>query len=146
MFIYNKNLPNFAMIGSYKEGLPVNKGGKPFYLCTLNDTLWGNEVKEKIAKFYKNVGVQDPLNQKLVEPYAGAFGGQNKEGVADLSKVNWEMLVDYFKWEALAISDNHTKAAKVYKEAEKKHNISFSHYYVYRNFSTIERGDNASLM
>ncbi|MEE4377804.1 MAG: hypothetical protein V2J55_09885, partial [Candidatus Competibacteraceae bacterium] len=71
-------------------------------LNPLGDVLWPQDVKNKIHDIFKAIGVADPWRQKLVEPYAIVFGGRDNDGSYDLADVDWEMVVDYFRWEASA--------------------------------------------
>ena len=83
------------------EGDPWGRK-RPKHLITLGETPWPDAVKEDIAKSFKQIGVEDPLQQKLVEPHARAFGGKDNDGAYDLSGVDWAMVMDYFRWEAAA--------------------------------------------
>ena len=131
-------LPDFAMINTRKEGIEEWKGGKPHWATPLVETFWPDDVKKKITDIFKKVGIPDPMRQKLVEPFAVCFGGENKEGVPDLSKVNWEALVEFFEWESFSIQG--TKASRAMSEklqdkAEKKWGGTFFHYDVYQDYS-----------
>lgn len=108
-------------------------GKKPDHLMTLGSTQWPDEVKHEIVEIFKGIGVVSPLKQKLVEPYAIVFGGRRKEGESGLSGVNWEMVVDYFTWEAAAMTDR-KQSEKLQDEAEKKYGGIFSHYAVYEGY------------
>jgi len=100
--ITGMTLPDWALIHSVSDDPKLKEwqGKKEHCFCPLEETLWADDVKKKITKIYKAVGVPDPMKQKLVEPYAGCFGGKNKEGACDFSKVNWQALLDYFEWES----------------------------------------------
>lgn len=97
----------------YVKGLAINddlsmhvfgfeKRPKPSHLSPVGETLWPDYVKKEISRLFKEIGVEDPLKQKLVEPFALAFGGNDNDGAYDLENVNWEMVMDYFKWESSA--------------------------------------------
>ena len=75
---------------------------KPKHLIPLGDAMWPDAVKEDIAQQFKRIGVEDPMRQKLVEPLAIAFGGEWGDGKYKLAKVDWGMVMDYFRWEASA--------------------------------------------
>jgi hypothetical protein len=123
----------------------LNNGQKAFYhipdhLIPLGETKWPKSVKDKIVKIYQEIGIEEPLKQKLVEPLAWAFGGiKDISGDYNLDKVNWEYVVDYFKWEALAISEEadndefHQRAKELQERATKKYGSIFLHYLVYAN-------------
>jgi len=120
------------------------------HLVPLGETSWPVPVKDKIADIFKEIGIEYPLKQKLVEPFACAFGGiKDNSGDYKFDKVNWEYLVDYFRWEALAMSqenDNdefHIKARELQEQASKKYGSIFLHYIVYANpncLKTIDSG------
>jgi len=135
--IKGMTLPKWAMVHALTDDSNFEEwqGRKPYWVCPLEQTLWSEDIKKKITDTYKAVGVSDPMKQKLVEPYAGAFGGKNKEGACDFSEVNWGTLIDYFEWEAASISENKRKSEKLQKQAEKKYGGIFSHYLVYENYS-----------
>jgi len=109
-------------------------GEKPKHVTPLGKSLWPKDVIDAIVKIWKAHGLKYPEKQKLVEPYAYVFGGIVNEGVSDLSKVNWEMAIDYFTWETEAIM-NTTKAEELQNEAVKKYGGIFSHYEVYEDYS-----------
>jgi hypothetical protein len=114
-------------------------GERPKHLVTLAKAGWPTDVVTKIAKIFADLGVLDPEGQKLVEPYAKVFGGKNIEGEADLASVNWELAVDYFTWEAMAITRNLEESDRLQKEALKKYGGYFSHYAVYEDYSGYGR-------
>ena len=105
-------------------------GQRPRHLIKLGRSLWPVNIKQAIIKIYQAHGLPDPAKQKLVEPIARVFGGREHEGVLDLSKVNWELVVDYFIWEVEAIMGT-GKPEKLQKRAKKKYGGIFSHYQVY---------------
>ena len=100
-------------------------------LILLAGTDWPTDVKAEIVSAFRHVGVPDPLHQKIVEPFAKAFGGRNVDGASDYTNVDWGKVVDYFKWEAQSISGHRKEALELQAEAEKKFGHWFSHYHVY---------------
>lgn len=114
---------------------------KPNHLTPLGDTPWPEDVKAKIVEYFKAIGIQDPLRQKLVEPYALAFGGRDEDGRYLLDFVDWHKLVDYFQWEANEWLANHQlnnnieeayeRALKLQQKALGKYGGYYSHYFVY---------------
>ena len=108
---------------------------KPTHLVPLGEAMWPKEVIEKITQLFKAIDLQDPGRQKLVEPYAVAFGGKNIEGMADYSSVNWDKLVDYFIWEAAEHDENPTLAEELQQKALAKYGKMFMHYPVYEEYS-----------
>lgn len=109
-------------------------GEKPKHLIPLGQSLWPDEVKNQIVEIFKAIGVADPLRQKLVEPFAIVFGGKHREKESDLSEVNWGMVIDYFTWEAAAMTDP-DKSRRLQNKAEKKYGGIFSHYIVYEDYT-----------
>jgi len=110
------------------------------HLIPLGETKWPESIKDKIANMYKEIGIEYPLKQKLVEPFAWAFGGiKDDSGDYKFDKVNWEYAVDYFRWETQAISqeyDNdefHLRARELQEQASRKYGSIFLHYLVYAN-------------
>jgi hypothetical protein len=73
---------------------------RPKHLSPLGETTWPEWVKGVIVERFHAIGVEDPLRQKLVEPFALAFGGRNNDGAYDLARVDWQKVVHYFTWEA----------------------------------------------
>lgn len=136
--IKGMELPDFAAAHTVSEGVDEWKGLKASWVCPLGETFWPDDIKQKVSDIYKKVGIADPLKQKLVEPFAGCFGGKNQEGVPVFSKVNWNALLDYFEWEAAEISENKVKAQKLQDKAEKKYGGIFFHYNVYVNYSNLQ--------
>jgi hypothetical protein len=122
-----------------------NDGHNTFYymtehLISLGETRWPESVKGEIENIFKEIGIEEPLRQKLVEPFACAFGGiKDDSGDYKFDKVNWEHVVDYFRWEALSISgevssdDFYLKARELQDQASKKYGSKFLHYLVYAN-------------
>jgi len=120
-----------------------NDGRRIFYnlpdnLITLGETKWPDHVKGEIVKIFKEIGIREPLRQKLVEPYAGAFGGiKESSGACNLDRVNWGHLLDYFRWEAQAISsqddndESFIRAKELQDQACKKYGSKFFHYVTY---------------
>jgi hypothetical protein len=137
LHIEGMKLPKWAAVHTVTSDPKYEEwqGGKPIHVCPLGETFWPDDVKSKIADIYKAVGVPDPMKQKLVEPYAGMFGGQNKEGIPVLTHVNWNLLLDYFEWEAASVSENVKLSNKLQGKAEKKHGGAFSHYPVYQDYT-----------
>lgn len=113
-------------------------GEKPKHLVSLKDSMWPEEVIDKITQIFKAIGILDPLGQKLVEPYAVVFGCKNVEGRQDLSGVNWELAVDYFTFEAASVTRDE-KVHALQKRALKKYGGHFSHYAVYEDYSGQSR-------
>lgn len=74
------------------------------------------------------------MRQKLVEPYAVIFGGQFKQKESDLSKVRWSEVIEYFTWEAAAMTDP-IESRRLQDRAEKKYGGVFSHYIVYEGLT-----------
>ena len=122
-----------------------NNGEKTFYYMTehlipLGETKWPESVKSNIENIFKEIGIEEPLKQKLVEPFAWAFGGRNDaSGDYNFDKVNWECVVDYFRWEALSMSEkddddeHHLTSKELQDQALKKYGSKFLHYLVYAN-------------
>jgi hypothetical protein len=108
------------------EGVPDN-------LVPMGKADWPVEVKKEIAQAFMEIGLEDPLRQKLVEPYAVAFGGEPRNGAYDFTGVNWEMAVEYFKYEAANYDFpvDHEKIEAMQQAAEKKYGGRFFHYSVY---------------
>lgn len=106
-------------------------GGIPRGFVTLEKSMWPDEVQGQITLILKAIGVPDPMKQKLVHPAAFAFGGRQKEGELDLSAVNWEAVVDYYRYEAAQWTENKEEAARIQKVALKKYGQKFSHVAVY---------------
>lgn len=109
-------------------------GERPKHLVPLGKAGWPEDVAQRIADIFTDIGVIDPLGQKLVEPYAVVFGGKNVEGRQDLSGVNWEFAVDYFTFEAASITYD-KKVHELQNKALKKYGGMFSHYEVYEDYS-----------
>jgi hypothetical protein len=105
-------------------------GERPKHLIPLEQSTWPDEVKQAIVKIFTAKGLSDPMMQKIIEPMARVFGGREAEGVIDLSDVNWELVIDYFTWEAESIMST-DKAKKLQKKAKKKYGGIFSHDAVY---------------
>ena len=109
---------------------------RPKEWIPLGETAWPDEVKAQIVEFYKAIGVEDPLRQKLVEPYAKCFGGRNRDGAYDLDGVNWDAVVDYFRFEARSITaqtdDDRAVLEAMQAEAVEKYGGRLPmHYMVY---------------
>jgi hypothetical protein len=73
----------------------------PKWVVPLKDANWPSDVVEKIAKAFACLGLPRPLESKLIEPYAIVFGG-NTLMERKTFQCEWEMVVDYFTWEAHA--------------------------------------------
>ncbi len=114
---------------------PLRKGvyptQRPKYLVPLEEANWPSEVVSRVVKAYTAVGLQNPLKQKLVEPSAIVFGGKYSEGVTDLTSVNWDMVGDYFEWEAQAAVGNYDESVALQKKAKAKWGGIWSHRQVY---------------
>ncbi|MBN1625288.1 MAG: hypothetical protein JW944_02085 [Deltaproteobacteria bacterium] len=120
-----------------------NDGRKLFYnmpenLIPLGETEWPETVKGMIEEIFRQIGIEQPLRQKLVEPYACAFGGiKGSSGECKLGKVNWDQLVDYFRWEAQTISSREAndefeiRAGELQEQALVKYGSKFVRYIVY---------------
>lgn len=93
----------------------------------LKDAGWLEKHVADIEAIFKTIGIESPLEQKLVEPTLLAFGGP------DHAKVNWQKVKDYFKWEAASMTKN-PKAWKLQEEADKKYGHVFNHYAPYTDF------------
>jgi len=108
---------------------------QPKHLVPLEETDWPDNVKAEIAKIFKEIGVPEPMKQKLVEPYAKGFGGvvdDSKE--YKLENVNWELVIYYFKWEAATWSYNTKEIDKLEKVCMEKYGFTpFWHYGVYED-------------
>jgi len=69
---------------------------------------------------------------------------RSSAGVAKLDKVNWEHLVDYFRWEAHTISSRdeddefEIKARELQEHACKKYGSRFLRYLLYANPDTVK--------
>lgn len=126
-------LPDFTVFHTYTDNPPKGTWGgeRPKHLVQLGKSMWPKEVIVKIVEIFGAIGIPDPLSQKLVEPFAYAFGGKKVEGEADFKAVNWEMVTDYFEWEAASHSRDMKKIKKLQRQAEKKYGGIFSHYFVY---------------
>jgi hypothetical protein len=74
----------------------------------------------------------DPLKQKLVEPQALAFGGGLRNEANNFNHVNWQMLMDYFHWEALTYAGEQKSAEWLQEDAVRKYGRPFIHYEVYK--------------
>jgi hypothetical protein len=125
-------LPRDMRIGAVTDrpALGTWGGERPKHLIPLEQSSWPDEIKEAIVKIFMAKGLSEPMRQKIIEPMARVFGGMKTDGAIDLSGVNWELVVDYFTWEAESIM--HTdKAKKLQKQAKKKYGKIFSHYQVY---------------
>jgi hypothetical protein len=131
-------LPRVFIVHSVTEA-PLADGvwgaEKPDHLVPLGKCLWPQAIKDKVARIYAKVGLQDPLRQKLVEPHAIVFGGRAVEGASDLSDVNWDKLVDYFTWEAAALSGDDKQAEAAQARAKAKYGGQFWHYDVYEDYT-----------
>lgn len=101
--------------------------GQPEHLARLGESGWPSPVITAIADLFSRAGIQDPYQQKLVEPTARVFGG-GKNG--DLSGVNWGMVVDYFTWEIASLTDA-DEAERLQEMAIKKYGGIWFHYPVY---------------
>jgi hypothetical protein len=76
------------------------------HLMPLGETEWPEAVKKQIDYFFREIGIGDLMRQKLVEHYAFALGGvKDMSGDGRFERVNWERVVDYFKWEAQSLSE-----------------------------------------
>jgi hypothetical protein len=111
---------------------------RPENLIPLGETAWPEDVKDDVAAIFKEIGIEEPLRQKLVEPFAAAFGGiKDSSGGYMLDKVDWGRATDYFRWEAQAISmekDNDEfdiKAKEMQEAAKRKYGSIFLRYLVY---------------
>lgn len=107
---------------------------------TLDKVPWPEKVKAAIVKAYKGTGFEDPLQQKLVEPYALAFGGERRDGEYDFKAVDWQCVIDYFNWEAIGIEAGRTddealtqQTFALNRAAQKKYGFSFHPYQVYHD-------------
>jgi hypothetical protein len=103
-----EKLPYWAQGGvKFPKGTYEDYSDQPDEVILLGETAWPDKVKQKIVKILEAHGIKDPLNHKLVEPHAIVFGGRDRNtGVYDLSKVNWEKLVDYFEYETTVKTAN----------------------------------------
>lgn len=108
---------------------------RPKHLSTLGDAMWPEAVKEDIAQQFIRIGVEDPYRQKLVEPFAIEFGGENDDGAYKLENVNWELCMDYFRWEASAWDRDTDEKDKAHKalvaEIRAKYGRMFNHHNTY---------------
>lgn len=98
------NLRFFACTETLEPG--TWGGGIPLGFVTLEKSMWPEEVQGQITLIFKAIGVPHPLKQKLVHPAAYCFGGRQKEGELDLTGVNWEAVVDYYRYEAAQWTEN----------------------------------------
>lgn len=118
-----KKLPYNAL------GFATDETNRPRHLVPLGKSMWPKEQVARLITLFKNAGIPEPLTQKLVEPVAYYFGGVEKDGVPDVSGVNWEKMVDYFEWEIAAVlKDDRAKATALQEQAKKKWKHLFSHY------------------
>jgi hypothetical protein len=109
---------------------------RPKHLIALGEADWPKAVKDDIARQFKRIGVENPYRQKLVEPFAYVFGGKSDDGAYDLSSVNWEMVIDYFRWESAAwdrgVDEAKTQSLDVMiAEIKTKYGGMFNHQMVY---------------
>ena len=110
----------------------ADKGDRiPDHLARLRDAPWPEFIKAAIAEAHQRYGVQDVAATKLVEPYAIIHGGLNVNGVPDLSRVWWSMLLHYYTWEAAALAGDRQRSKRLQKEAVKRHGCQHWHYPVY---------------
>ncbi|WP_408998168.1 hypothetical protein ACJ77P_10280 [Syntrophus buswellii] len=130
------SLPDNMKLHAFTDDPRVREGfgRRPEDLIPLGESSWPDEVKEKIVKIYQTCGLPDPLRQKLIEPTARVFRNELIWNPNDLSNVNWEIAVDYFTWEAVAISGNDKKSKRLQKKAVKKYGGIFMHYPVYEDY------------
>ncbi len=137
-----KPLPAPFNIHSFSEA-PLEPniigGYKPKHLQVLGRTLWPDEIKKKIVALYEPEGI-DALQEKLVEPTARVFGGIDRDGEDDLSKVNWDFAIDYFTWELESIKRT-KKAYTLQDKALEKWGFMFWHYGVYEDYRPMYDGD-----
>jgi hypothetical protein len=130
-----EEIPERLMIHAFFEN-PGEGPGVDFQRCPpgllpLGKSEWPQWVLDGIVKICREIGLSNPLRQKLVEPNAHAFGGwDEKREKYDLAGVDWDKLIDYFTWEAAAWTDV-VKAEKLQKRAKKKYGGIFSHHEVY---------------
>ena len=135
MFLYGPSLklPDRLKAVSYST---VRTGNsildKPAHVIPLNGALWPDKIKKKVTEIFKAIGVPDPMNQKLVEPHARVFGGRCIEGSSILDEVDWKLLLDYFEWEAAALTDPE-KSEALQEKCEKKRGGIFTHQPVYED-------------
>ena len=130
---YDYQIHEVAEIGESEPGIQE----RPEYCIPLGETEWPEDVKERVSRFYMRIGIEDPLKQKLVERTARAF---MYDIDAPEKGVDWDMLVDYFDWEATAWEasqqeDEDNPAVKrshaLQRRAEKVYGGYFFHYMVY---------------
>lgn len=106
-------------------------------VVTLRHSLWPEDVKAAVVEAFAQYGQERVLDVKLVEPFAIAFGGRDVNGTPDHSKTDWELLKDYFRWEAAALLTEKTGGEgaalshALQEAALKKHGHYFNHYQVY---------------
>jgi hypothetical protein len=103
----------------------------PSELTTLKDSMFPEWVKARIVEIYKDFGVENPLEQKLVEPFAYYFDGTNNEGVPDFKHVDWQKVIDYFQFEAVSVAGTREDAIKLQNKAIEKYGHGFFHKDVY---------------
>lgn len=109
---------------------------KPRHLVPLGDAQWPKDVIEHIEAVFKAIGIEDPRRQKLIEPYARVFNGVvDGSGEYKLDAVNWQIVKDYFAWEAAAWTDP-ARAKALQEKAREDHGFIFSHHGVYANPSS----------
>jgi len=129
-------IPDCYKLHSYTNA-PVKDGvlfaHAPKWVMPLGKAGWPSDVVDRIAEVFASRGLPKPLETKLVEPYAIIFGGEYLDDERDLSSVNWEMVVDYFTWEAHAQGGQgcYEEARRLQGEAKKKYGGIFSHRGVY---------------
>ena len=113
---------------------------RPKHLWTLGRAPWPKGVKQQIARLFKAIGIVNPMRQKLVEPHALAFGGHDSVDGFDLSDVNWELVVDYFTWEASAWGRDSASKDKAHRalneQMDEKYGAPFNHQIVYTDGKT----------
>ncbi len=104
---------------------------KPKHLIPLKDSSWPEEVKLEIVRYFKEIGIENPLECKLVEPHAVEFGGMPEDGEYNLKKVNWQRLKEWFKYEALTYAGKDDECRKIQEKVKKKYGHIFRHEIVY---------------
>ncbi len=126
------HLPQWAYLaGSYTTIPQPGKWGweKPSHLVPLIAAPWPEEVKHVIAELFRGVGIENPFQQKLVEPCAVIFGGSMEDAYI-LDDVEWDKVIDYFEWEVASLTGE-PDAHALQEQSLKKWGHLFSHYQVY---------------
>jgi hypothetical protein len=98
----------------------------PKGIVPLSEAPWPESVKATLVQLYTKYGFTAPLKQKLVDPYASAFGGGYERVAYAFDNVNWDMVVDYFTWEITCKAEPEL-ISDLQEAAFQKYGFIFSH-------------------